>query len=125
MPNTLAYLDKERNTAVESLILRIPVINAIKSLSLVADDEAKLARVFVPGKPFLPSLIFANKTGTYLSGEPFRLSLPYSKISGKARKKFIGLKCDCDDCDFSDLLINHVRKKNERVTFPCQSSFVS
>ncbi len=67
--------------------------------------------MFVPGKAFLKSLIFANKTGTYLSGEPFRRFLPYSLISDKARKKFIGLKCDCDDYDFSDLLINHVRKK--------------
>ncbi len=30
--------------------------------------------VFVPGKPFQPSLMFAGKTGVYLSEAPFRCS---------------------------------------------------
>jgi hypothetical protein len=35
---------------------------------------AFLNRVFVPGKPFLPSLMFANKAGAYLSNALFKCS---------------------------------------------------
>ncbi len=34
---------------------------ALNSSFFVADDEAKWARAFVPGKPFQPSLIFVSK----------------------------------------------------------------
>jgi len=33
-----------------------------------------IARVFVPGKPFETSLMFASMTGVYLSETPFRCS---------------------------------------------------
>ncbi len=33
-------------------------------------QEAKLGRVFVTGKPFLSSLIFASKSGCYLVKQP-------------------------------------------------------
>ena len=35
----------------------------------------KIARVFVPGKPFQPSHMFAGKAGAYMSEAPFRCSM--------------------------------------------------
>jgi hypothetical protein len=36
---------------------------------------SKYARVFVPGKPLQPRVIFASEAGTYMSGVSFRFSL--------------------------------------------------
>jgi len=36
-------------------------LNVIKLVFFLSDDEAKIARAFVPGKPFQPSLIFTSK----------------------------------------------------------------
>jgi hypothetical protein len=53
-----------------------PGANTIKHFSSITDGHNKLER-FVPGKPFLPSPLFANKAGTFQL-LPSRLSSSFS-----------------------------------------------
>jgi hypothetical protein len=46
----------------------------IKLFTAVIYEFFKQARVFVPGKPFKPSLMFVDKDGAYRSEAPFRCS---------------------------------------------------
>jgi hypothetical protein len=48
--------------------------NSIKLFTTVIYGFSKQARVFVPGKPFQPSLMFAGKAGAYPREDPFRFS---------------------------------------------------
>jgi hypothetical protein len=54
------------------------------------------ARVFVPGKPFQPSLMFAGKAGAYWSEAPFQLlhfregSRPHPQTVNQAGKACFG-----------------------------------
>jgi hypothetical protein len=52
--------------------LKVNVYN--KPAFSVADKEAKLFGPFVPGMPFLPSIIFASNAEPCPSGVPFMLS---------------------------------------------------
>ncbi len=52
------------------LITLAPVANVIKLLIAVNYKNGQKASVYVPGKPFEHSLIFANNAKTYLSGAP-------------------------------------------------------
>jgi hypothetical protein len=48
-----------------------PGANPMKLFTAVIDGFSQIAGVFVPGKPFQPSLMFAGKAGTYPSGAFF------------------------------------------------------
>jgi hypothetical protein len=48
------------------------VANVKKLFTAVSYDFSKYARVFVPGKPFQPSLMFGGKAGAYPREAPFR-----------------------------------------------------
>ncbi len=50
-----------------------PVANVIKLFTAVSYEFSLLARVFVPGKPFQPSLMFAGKAVAYQSEAPFKV----------------------------------------------------
>ncbi len=56
------------------LVKLIPGANVIKLFSAVNYDFLKYARVFVPGKPFQPSLMSSGKAGAYLSEAAFMYS---------------------------------------------------
>jgi hypothetical protein len=45
-----------------------------KTFFFVSYERAKKARVFVPGKPFQPSLMYLSKDGAYLDEATFRCS---------------------------------------------------
>jgi hypothetical protein len=52
-----------------------PVMQSVFTLNVVMlSVVAPSASVFVPGKPFQPSLMFAGKAGAYPSETPFRCS---------------------------------------------------
>ncbi len=47
-----------------------PRANVIKLFTVVSYDFSYLARTFVPGKPYHPSLMFVGKAGAYPSEAP-------------------------------------------------------
>ncbi len=50
-----------------------------------------ITRVFIPGKPFQPSLMFANKIGAYQSGVPESERRDIHSRSGLTRKHWTRL----------------------------------
>jgi hypothetical protein len=58
--NTLAYYTKEFSTVVKSFMIQAPEANPIKLFTTVIYRFSLKARVFVPGKPFHPSLMFVG-----------------------------------------------------------------
>jgi hypothetical protein len=52
----------------------------------VTHESAQLASVFVPGKPFYPSLMFVSKAGTFLQGRlqasPTNIRLGWKGLPG-------------------------------------------
>jgi hypothetical protein len=54
--------------------IEFPGLNVKKRFTAVIYKFSLLARVFVLGNPFQPSLMFAGKAGAYLSEAPFRCS---------------------------------------------------
>ena len=73
MANTLAYYDMATITAVKSFIVQAPGVDPIKLITAVIYGFMKYAGVFLLGKPFQPSLMFAGKAGSYLNEAPFRI----------------------------------------------------
>jgi hypothetical protein len=71
--STLAYYTQSTKTAVKCFTVQDHGANAIKPFTVVIYEFSKLlARVFVPGKPFQPSQMFAGKAVAYPSEEPLR-----------------------------------------------------
>ncbi len=52
-----------------------PGLNVIKLCTDIIYECLQKARVFVPGRPFQPSLMFVVKAGAYLSEAPLRCSI--------------------------------------------------
>jgi len=50
---------------VKEVFSKIPWVNVIKLISVIAGTEGKEARVFVNGKPFQASFTFVNKARAY------------------------------------------------------------
>jgi hypothetical protein len=71
--STSAYYSTESITAVKYL-LSGPRVRYKKNVTAVIYKFSKEAVVFVPGRPYKPSLMFVGKDGAYQSGAPFRWS---------------------------------------------------
>ncbi len=68
--NTLAYYENPLITAVKSVIVQAPGPNVMKLFMAAIYGCLLYARVFVLGKPFLPSTMFTSKAGAYMSECP-------------------------------------------------------
>ncbi len=55
--------------------------NGIKLFTVLIYEQVQSARVFVPGRPFQPCLIFPSKAAAYPSGPHFKCC-PLGQISG-------------------------------------------
>jgi hypothetical protein len=58
----------------KTIISHSPGADPIKIFTVVIFEFSQYARVFVPGKPFQPSLMFVSKAKTYPIEAPFRCS---------------------------------------------------
>jgi hypothetical protein len=60
------------NSAAKCMIISRPGPDLVKRFNSVINEFFYYARVFVPGKPFQISLMFASKAVAYSSGTPFK-----------------------------------------------------
>ncbi len=61
MTNTLAYYQNQYFTDKKSYITLAPGDNVIKHFMPVTYEYLQSARVFVPGNPYRPSIVFVGK----------------------------------------------------------------
>jgi hypothetical protein len=55
----------------QSFVILIPAANVIKTLQPLFANIFNKPRVFIPGNPFQPNLLFLRHVEAYLSGAPF------------------------------------------------------
>jgi hypothetical protein len=71
--NKVAYYARALNCA-SKMFMKSTGANVIILFTAVSYDFSQLARVFVRGKPFQPSLMFAGKAKACSSEAPFKCS---------------------------------------------------
>ncbi len=78
--------------------------------------------MFVPGKPFLPSVMFASKARAYPGEATFRFST-LVKAPGLTRKHLIRMEKLARDkrSSLSQTFVTYVRKKFYNIGHRCQS----